>query len=379
VYKSFQTAMAEPETAPVRGRSDLEEFVALPYRLHRRLPGWTPLLRRDVRAVLDPARNPFFDHAERELFLARRGGAVVGRVAAIHDRLHNETHADQVGFFGFFETIDDPDVAGALFDAAAAWLRERGRDALRGPLNPSINDEAGLLVDGFETPSVLMMPHNPRYYPALVEGAGFRKAKDLLAFQSTGTVLPERLVAATEVVSKRYGITSRHIDMKRFPDEVALVQRLFNAGWGRNWGAVPLTDHEVEHLAAQLKALVVPELVVFAEHEGRPIGFGAAVPDFNVALRANPSGRLLPGILKVLWASRHITRLRVMLLGVLPEWQGRAIDALLYRRIWEDGYVKGYRWAEAGWILEDNHAMVNGLLRMGFEAYKTYRVYERPI
>ena len=371
--------MAEPETTPVRGRSDLEAFVALPYRLHRGLPGWTPLLRRDVRTVLDPARNPFFDHAERQLFLARRRGRVVGRVAAIHDRLHNETHADHAGFFGFFETVDDPDVAGALFDAAAAWLRGRGRETLRGPLNPSINDEAGLLVDGFETPSVLMMPHNPRYYPALVEGAGFRKAKDLLAFQSTGTVLPERLVAATEVVSKRYGVTWRHIDMKRFPDEVALLQQLFNAGWERNWGAVPLTDREAEHLAAQLKPLVVPGLVVFAEHEGRTIGFGAAVPDFNVALRANPSGRLLPGVLKVLWASRHITRLRVLLLGVRPEWQGRAVDALLYRRIWEDGYAKGYRWAEAGWILEDNHAMINGLVRMGFEVYKTYRVYERPI
>lgn len=371
--------MPQVQTAPVRTRSDLEAFVALPYRLHRGLPVWTPMLRRDVRAVLDPARNPFFDHAERELFLARRQGRVVGRVAAIHDRLHNATHSDRVGFFGYFESVEDPAVAGALFDAAAAWLRGRGRDAMRGPLNPSINDEAGLLVDGFDTPSVIMTPHNPRYYAALVEGAGFRKAKDLLAFRSTSTALPERLVAATDVVSKRYGVRCRHVDMKRFADEVALIKRLFNAGWQRNWGAVPLTDREVEHLAAQLKPLVVPELVVFAEREGRPIGFGAAVPDFNVALRANPSGRLFPGILKVLWASRRITRLRVLLLGVVPEWQGRAVDALLYRRIWEDGYAKGYRWAEAGWILEDNHAMINGLVRMGFEAYKTFRVYERPL
>jgi hypothetical protein len=179
--------MARVATAPVGGRSDLAAFVALFYELHRSLPGWTPMLRRDARAVLDPARNRFFDHAERQLFLARRGGRVVGRVAAIHDRLHDETHGDRVGFFGFFESVDDPEVAGTLFGAAAEWLRARQRDALRGPLSPSINDEAGLLVDGFETPSVLMMPHNPRYYPALVEGAGFRKAKDLLAFQSTGT------------------------------------------------------------------------------------------------------------------------------------------------------------------------------------------------
>jgi GNAT superfamily N-acetyltransferase len=371
--------MGDAEAAPVRGRSDLEAFVELPYRLHRGLPGWTPLLRRDVRATLDPARNPFFDHAERELFLARRGGRVVGRIAAIHDRLHNETHRDRVGTFGFFESVDDPGVAGALFDAAAAWLRGRQRDTLRGPLSPSINDEAGLLVDGFDTPSVLMMPHNPRYYPALVEGTGFRKAKDLLAFQSTGTELPARLVTATDVVSKRYGVTCRRIDMRRFPDEVALVQRIFNAGWERNWGAVPLTDREVEHLAAQLKPLVVPDLVAFAERSGEPIGFAVALPDLNAALRANPSGRLFPGVLKVLWASRRITRLRVIILGVVPEWHGRGVDALLYRQIWENGRARGYDWAEAGWILEDNHAMINGLARMGFEVYKTYRVYERPI
>jgi GNAT superfamily N-acetyltransferase len=371
--------MTSAEIAPVRGRADLEAFVALPYGLHRGLAGWTPLLRRDVRATLDPGRNPFFDHAERELFLARRAGQVIGRVAAIHDRLHNETHGDRVGMFGFFECVDDPEVACALLEAAAAWLRARHRDAMRGPLNPSINDEAGLLVDGFETPSVLMMPHNPRYYPALLERAGFSKAKDLLAFQSTGTDLPPRLLAATEILSKRYGVTCRRIDMKRFPEEVALVQNVFNAGWQGNWGAVPLTDREARHLAAQLKPLVVPDVVLFAEQEGRTIGFGAGVPDMNVALRANPSGRLFPGIVKVLWASRRITRLRVILLGLVPEWQGRGVDALLYRHIWENGRARGYDWAEAGWILEDNNPMINGLTRMGFEVYKTYRVYERPI
>jgi GNAT superfamily N-acetyltransferase len=337
------------------------------------------MLRRDAGALVDPVRNPFYEHADRELFLARIDGRVVGRIAAIHDRLHEETHADRVGFFGFFESVDDAAVSGALFAAAADWLRARGRDTLRGPLSPSINDEAGLLVEGFDTPSVLMMPHNPPYYAALVEAAGFRKAKDLYAFQSTGTVLPERLVAATDIVRRRHGVSLRLIDMKRFPEEVALIRRLFNAAWERNWGYVPFTDREVDHLAAQLKPLVVPELVAFAEHEGEPIGFAAAIPDFNAALRKNPSGRLFPGILKVLWASRRITRLRVILLGVRPEWHGRGVDALLYRHIWDNGRARGFAWAEAGWILEDNHAMINGLTRMGFEVYKTYRIYERPI
>jgi GNAT superfamily N-acetyltransferase len=371
--------MVPPEIDTARGHADREAFVALPYELHRDLAGWTPMLRRDARAVLDPARNPFFDHAERELFLARRGGRVVGRIAAIHDRLHEATHRDRVGFFGFFESVDDPAVAVALLEAAAGWARARGRDALRGPVNPSINDEAGLLVDGFDTPSVLMMPHNPRYYPVLLEAAGLRKVKDLLAFQRAATELPGRLMAATRVVGKRYGISVRRIDMQRFAGEVALVKRLFNAGWERNWGYVPLTDREVDHLAAQLKPLVVPDLVAFAERQGVAIGFAAAIPDMNVALRANPSGRLFPGILRVLWAARRLHRLRVMLLGVVPEWHGRGVDALLCRHIWENARARGYDWGEAGWVLEDNHAMVNALLRIGFEVYKTYRVYERPI
>ena len=370
--------MGAVEITPVAGSSELEAFVALPYALHRNDTGFTPPLRRDVRAQLDRARNPFFAHATRELYLARSGGRVVGRIAAIHDSAHEAVHGDGAGFFGFFETTNDPAVAGALLDAAAAHLRG-GCRLMRGPYNPSINDEAGLLVDGFSTPSVVMMAHNPAHYPPLVEAAGLRKAKDLLAFESTGTVLPERLVAATNLVEKRYSVATRTVDMRRFAAEVELVKRLFNTSWRDNWGAVALDDAEIAYLAGQLKPVVVPELVIFAEHRGEPVGFAAAIPDMNVALRANPSGRLFPGLLKVLWASRRITRLRVMLLGVLPEWQGKAIDALLYRRIWENGRARGYDWAEAGWVLEDNHAMKNGLLRMGFRVYKTYRVYERAI
>jgi GNAT superfamily N-acetyltransferase len=371
--------MARVEVAPVTGPRDLAAFVALPYDLHRRDPCFTPRLRRDVRAALDTARNPFFAHAERELLLARRGGRVVGRIAAILDRAHAAAHGDGAGFFGFFECEDDPEPAGALLDAAAAHLRARGRTRLRGPFSPSINDEAGLLVEGFGTPSVVMMPYNPAYYPRLVEASGFGKLKDLLAFETTDHALPARLVAATGLVERRYGVTTRTIDMRRFMQEVALVKRLFNAAWQRNWGAVPLDDAEIAHLARQLRPVVVEDLVVFAEHAGEAIGFAAAIPDMNVALRANPSGRLVPGILKVLWAKRRITRLRVLLLGVLPAWHGRGVDALLYRRIWENGRARGFDWAEAGWVLEDNQPMINGLRHMGFRAYKTYRLYERSI
>ena len=201
------------------------------------------------------------------------------------------------------------------------------RRDVRAQLDATRNGEAGLLVDGFETPSVVMMPHNPAHYPQLVEGSGLRKLKDLLAFENTSASLPARLVKATEIV----------------------------------------------------KPVVIPELVIFAEAKGEPIGFAATIPDVNVALRANPSGRLFPGLLKVVWASRGIARLRVLLLGVLPEWRGRGIDALLCRRIWENGCARDFAWAEAGWVLEDNHAMINALHHVGFRAYKTYRIYERAL
>ncbi len=371
--------MDTPRVEVAQGEGVLSAFVELPYLLHRGNANWTPLLRRDARALVDRRRNPTYQHAERELFVARHGDRVVGRIAAIHDRLHLETHGDGAGFFGFFEAVDDQAVASCLFDAAAEWLRGRGLRTLRGPMNPSINDEVGILVDGFSTPSVLMMPHNPPGYPRLLEAAGFCKAKDVLAFQNTHTTLPERLIAATDLARRRYGVVCRPLRMKHFAEEVGRVKQLFNAGWQKNWGYRPLTEAEVDYLAAQLKPLVVPELVAFAEREGEPVGFVAAIPDFNVALRQNPSGRLFPGILKVLWASRRIHRLRVLLLGMLPEWQGKGIDAVLYRHVWEEGRKKGFDWAEAGWILEDNQPMINGLLRMGFEVYKTYRIYERPI
>jgi GNAT superfamily N-acetyltransferase len=363
----------------VGGGRDLSRFIALPYRLHAADPLWTPQLRMDVRTLLSRRKNPFFEHAEAEYFLARREARVVGRIAAIHNRLHNEVHGDRVGFFGFFECEDDREAAAALFDAAAAWLRPRGLDTLRGPANFSVNDELGLLVDGFDTPPVLMMPHNPPRYVALVEGAGFVKAKDLIVFHRFASPLPQRLAEGAVLLEKRYQIRTRSIDLRRFDDEVALIKKLFNAAWEKNWGYLPMTDHEIDHLARQLKQIVVPQLVLFAEREGETVGFAVALPDLNVALRKNRSGRLFPGIVKVLWAARKIHRLRIALLGALPEWQGRGVDALLYKRIWETGMELGFDWGEAGWILEDNHAMVNGLVRMGFEPYKTYRVYDRAV
>jgi GNAT superfamily N-acetyltransferase len=338
-----------------------------------------------METLLSRAKNPFFEHGDAEYFIAERDGVVVGRIAAISNRLHNEIHGDQVGFFGFFECIDDQPVADALLTAAADWCRALGHDVLRGPASFSVNDECGLLVDGFDTPPTLMMPHNPRYYVPLLERAGFAKAKDLWVYQGGSeeryVPVPERLARATELIRQRQGITLRALNMKDFEGEVERIKELYNSAWEKNWGFVPMTEREIDHLAEQFKPVVIPELVPMAEKDGKLIGFGIALPDLNVVFRKNRSGRLFPMILKLLWAlkTKRIRRARILLLGVLPEHQGKGIDAMLYHWIWTKSGERRIYWGEAGWILEDNPAMNAGLEKMTFRVYKTYRLYDRRI
>ncbi len=366
------------EIAPVSNGRDLERFIAFPYEHYRGDPLWVPQLRMDVRTMLSPGKNPFFQHAQAQYFLARLDDRIVGRIAGIKNDAHNHTWNDKIGFYGFFESVDDQRVASALWDAAASWLRARGFDTMRGPMSPSVNDECGLLVDGFSTPPTLMMPHNPPYYTTLHERYGFVKAKDLLAYEGSGDGPPERLVRIAKRVAERAGITLRPLNMKRFAAEVELVKALYNKAWEKNWGFVPLTEAEIDHLAKQLKPIVVPDLVVFAERAGEVVGFGVALPDLNVALKHNPSGRLFPGIIKVL-LNRKTNRARILLLGVIPEYRGRGIDGLMYDWIWTHGVAKGYNWGEGGWILEDNAPMNNAALALGFLPYKTYRVYDKAL
>ena len=368
-----------------RDRRALREFIALPYRLHARDPIWVPPLRRDVALLLDRARNPFFEHGEAAYFLARRGHRVVGRIAAIANHLHNQTHNDRTGFFGFFETEADQAVADALFEAAATWLRARGFDTMRGPASFSVNDECGLLVDGFDDPPTLMMPHNPRHYVALVERAGFRGVKDLLVYEGGGrdayVPVPERLTRAVEIMRERMGVTVRPLNLRDFDNEVDRIKRMYNAAWEKNWGFVPMTEHEIEHLAEQFRPVVNPDIVPIAEKDGELVGFGLALPDLNQVLRTNRQGRLLPVLPRLLWALRtkRIRRARIPLLGILPAYRGRGLDAVLYHHIWTQAGKHGMYWGEAGWILEDNRAMNLGLEKMTFTRYKTYRLYDRAL
>jgi len=374
-----------PKIRVVSTARDLRDFIDLVYRLNAADPAWVPPLRIDLRARLSRKQNPFFEHGEADYFLAERDGKVAGRIAAVANRRHDEVHRDGAAFFGFFECIDDPVVAAGLFDAVGAWARERGYHTLRGPASFSVNDEWGLLVDGFDTPPTLMMPHNPPYYVDLVEANGFTKAMDLWAFEGGDpvrrTTAPERSIRAVELLRKRLGLTVRAFDHRNFDAEVARIQEIYNAVWERNWGFVPMTPNEIRHLARQFKPFYNPDIIPFVEKDGRAIGFGLALPDLNAVLRRHRSGRLVPAVPHLLWAlwRKQIHRARIPMLGVLPEYRGKGVDAVLWQWIWSRSMEHGLFWGEAGWILEDNPAMANAAERMGFRRYKTYRLYDRPL
>ena len=367
------------EIRPAHSPQDFTRFVELPYRLYRDDPVWVPLLKDDIRLLFNREKNPFFAHAEVEPFLALRDGRVVGRITAIENRAHNEFHEDKVGFFGFFECEDDPEAAQALFAASEAWLAARGRDTQRGPMNFSTNDDCGSLIDGFSTPPAIMMPHNPPYHARLYEAAGFVKAKDLIAYWIDHDNPPERLVRGVELIRKRKSIVTRSMDMKQFDRDVGLVRTIYNDAWEKNWGFVPMTQAEIEHMAKQLKPVVDPEMVVFAEIRGEPIGFALGLPDFNIALK-HAGGSLFPfGFLAILWWQKKIHQARVLTLGIRKGYRASGVDALLIYEMFVRGRKQGYPRGEFSWILEDNYAMRRPLEATGAVAYKTYRVYDRPV
>ncbi len=386
------------QITPVRTAADRRAFIDLPFRLYRNAPHWVPPLKNEVAALLDPKKNPFFEHAEVELFLARQGadggGKVVGRVAAIRNRLHEETHHEAVGFFGFFETERDAVIARALLDAAADWLRARGLTTVRGPANFSSNDDWGLLVDGFDRDPSIMMPYNPPSYAELVEGAGFVKAKDILAYELSvntyglspnATVeemearIPERLRNFERLARERFGVTVRPFDKKNFDAEIERIRELYNGAWEANWGFVPFTPAEFDHLAKQLKPVADFDLVAFVEVKGETAGFAIALPDLNQALK-RMNGSLFPfGWAKGLWYGRKISALRVLTLGVLPRFRRTGAAELLYLYLFRTGVRKRITSGEFSWILEDNLAMRTPMERLGAEVTKRYRLYDRAL
>jgi GNAT superfamily N-acetyltransferase len=307
-------------------------------------------------------------------------GEPLGRICAVVNRLHNDFHHDRVGFFGFFESVRNLDVARALFDHAGNFLRERGFEIMRGPMNFSVNDEIGMLIEGFDTPPVIMMTHNPPYYNELTEGCGFVKAMDVVAYEMHQGMISDRIMQIGEKLLSRLKLRVRHFDKKNFWTEVDAICEVYNKAWAANWGFVPMTKSELKEMARTLKLIYDPRLIFFAETEdGKPVGFSLILPDINVVLK-RLNGRLLPtGIITLLTGLRSINRARVLLMGVDPQYRGRGVDAAFYYLTYKLGVEAGYRWAEFSWILEDNRLMNDAALGMGAKPYKKWRIWERPL
>ncbi len=361
----------------------LKEFIRFPAELFKDDPNFVCPLESERLEFFDKKKNPFFSGAKTKLFLAYRGSEVVGRISTCVYFAHNDLHHDKVGFFGFFDTIDDKEVAHALLKVALISLKKEGMTAMRGPASFSLNHECGLLVDGFDSPPVVMMTYNHQYAISLVESFGLEKVMDLYAFTiSDEKPFPERILRITEKIAKRSGVTVRKINMKRFDEEVQTLNAIYNSAWEDNWGFVPMTNEEFVFMAKNLKQVVDPDLALIAEVEGRPVAFSLTLPDINQAL-IHLDGKLAPfGLLQLIWHTKiknKIDSVRTVTMGVIPEYRKRGIDTLLYVKTYVDGTAKGYRRSELSWALETNtllHSLVEGI---GAEKYKTYRLYEMPI
>jgi GNAT superfamily N-acetyltransferase len=378
--------MPSLELHPVETTRELRRFVDVPWQLHAASPGtrWVPPLRVTVRDALDERRNPFYANAARRCWIARRGGRPVGRIAAIENRAHNAFHGDRTGFFGFFEVADDGEAAAALLDAAGEWLAARGLAAMRGPVSPSTNHECGVLVAGYEHHPVLLTAWNPPYYDALLAACGMRGVKDLLGWHvpvgEPGFALPPRYAEQAEQARAIDRLTFRDVDLKHFAREVDVLWDVYNAAWEPNWGFVPMTRPEFEHLARELKQLVDTRFAFAAEVDGRPAGFALGLFDYNVLFKRIGTGRLLPtGLFTLLLGARRLHTGRIMALGVREEYRTRRIFALFAHELVRRAQAAGVTGAEASWILEDNHRMNRPLQSIGAVPYRRWRLYERPV
>lgn len=337
-----------------------------------------------VRDLLDTKGNPFYRAAARQLFVARRNGRLVGRIAAIENRAHNEFHHDRAGFFGFFESIDDPSVATALLDAARTWLAGRGLTTIRGPMSPSTNHECGLLVGGFDEHPSFLTSWNPPYYETLLRAAGFEVAKNLvgywLPYGEAGYTLPPRLEALARRAAEKAQLTFRDLEPRRFWSEVELCWEIYNSAWERNWGFVPMTRDEFLHMARSLKPLLIPQFAFLADVKGAPAGFMLATPDFNRIFKRIPNGRLLPfGAAKILFGKSSVRTGRVIALGIKPEFRSGSVLPVFMHEAARRAIAYGSPGSEASWILEENQAMRQPLEAFGGRVYRRWSIFERAV
>ena len=372
------------EIRPVADARDLRRFIALPWALYRNEPRWIGPLRSDMRKRLDRERHPFFRHAAAEYLLAWRDGVAVGRITAHIDHRFNEFQQNAWGMFGFFECEDSQETAHALLEAAAAWLRERGRDVMVGPMDFTTNDECGLLIEGHERPPIILSTWHHPYYQALLEAEGLEKAMDLLMWSlhiSGRSRVRDAIWRMAAGVESEHGIVVRHLRRNDLEAEVGRFLEVYNAAWERNWAAVPLTDDEVRHYAKDLKPILDENWAFFAERAdtGEVVGAALTLPDYNQVLR-HLDGRLLPfGWLKALYYRRTIDAVRVFALGVKPAYQHTGVAARFYQLHFEAAERTRQKGGEMGWVLETNRAMNRAMEGMGGEIVRRFRVYQRSL
>ncbi|MDD3625696.1 MAG: hypothetical protein PHV06_00110, partial [bacterium] len=323
--------MSSIDIKTVNSKSDLKKFITFQWKIYKGDKNWVPPIISEKMKLLDKKNSPFFDHGSAELFMAFKDGEQVGTIAAIRDDNFIKFQKTQTGYFGFFESINDQEVANTLFKTAEAWNKKQGLSEMIGPMNPSTNDECGLLIKGFDRPPVVMMTYNPEYYIKLYENYGLEKKKDLFAFWTEiGENIPEKVARVAEGMKKRSNVETRGVDLNKFSEELVNLKKVYNSAWSDNWGFVPLTEKELDLLADGMKDLVIPELVRFAFIDGEPVAFIFTLPDYNeVFIKMN--GRLSPiGILKFLWNKKKIKNLRLILLGIKEEYRRMGLDAILF-------------------------------------------------
>lgn len=367
------------EVRPVRSRAELKTFIKLPWRIYRTGDPWVAPLISERRRYLDRSRNPWFERGEAEYFVAWRDGSPVGRITAQVDRAFNEFHSSAWGWFGFFECVEEPEAARALLDTAEAWLRERRCDRMVGPASLTMNDECGILIEGYERAPIIQQPWNHPYYRSLMEGAGLEKAMDLLIWEeylADYDPLPI-LFELHRKLEPEHGITIRNMRRRDLAVEARRFVEIYNAAWSTNWAFVPITERELEHAVEEAKAIIDEDWLFVAEKDGEAVAAALTFPDFNQVL-ARLDGRLLPfGWLKALLGRRRIDRVRVGFLGVKPEYQHTGVAAALYVENFRMAGRKPQSGGEMGWILESNTAMNRGMEAMGARIVKRLRMYER--
>ena len=365
--------------SPVQSRRDQKLFLELPWTINRRDPNWIPPLRQNQAELVGFRHHPFYDDAEGQAFLALRDGRPAGRVLALINRAHNRTHKENRGFFGFFESIDDAEVAAGLFEGVRWWLSERGITQIRGPMNPSMNYECGLLIEGFDTPPFFMMTHNLPYYQRLIEGSGFAKVEDMFAFGGKiGQLqtLDKKLAFIHDECQRRFDIKLRRMDRNNFDRDVRIFLNIYNQSLVGTWGFAPLSEAEVEHMAGTLKLLIVPEMTTIAEIDGRPVGAQFGLLDYNPRIK-QIDGRLFPfGFLRLLWNKKGLKRIRLISTNVIPEYQKWGLGLVIAARLIPESYAWGIEESEFSWVLESNRLSFGTLQRGGAKITKRYRIFD---